>query len=158
MHPPCDITRVLFTRARAALSAALCAACAVAGVACGPVKLSLQIQRGVTDAGVETDTSTIERLHIFFVDANGTKSDTEVKVDHKNQTQLDDIEVQKDTPFTIDVWGCTEPDACGRGDVVFRGCKAVDLSEQTNGDSVPIVVPMFDKDDEHVVACPPKLH
>jgi hypothetical protein len=120
--------------------------------------VSLQLQPGVDDAGVKTDTSPIKRLHILLADKDGDQGELDFEIDRTKQQKLPEVTVEKDKPFTVDVWGCNDGDACERADVTFHGCAAVDLSAQDGGEAVPVVIPIFPEGDPHVDGCPPKLN
>lgn len=137
-------------------SALVLAVSALTGACGGGVEVSLQLKPAVDqDTREPFDTSALQSLAILLA-AEGREKPDEVRVvlDRKKQVPLDGITVDKSRPFTIDVWGCEAPEACGRVNVVFRGCtpEALDLHD-TEG-AVPVVIQMHPVDDPRLASCP----
>jgi hypothetical protein len=144
------------TRAALALWLAPILAAGLAASACGRVEITLQLRAGVNSDDERADTSELETLRVILADEDGEQNNVEFKMDREQQRSLPDIEVTKSKPFSIDVWGCTNVDACKEADRTFRGCQLVDLSQQEYGSKHPIPIDILDADDPLVTGCPPR--
>jgi hypothetical protein len=108
----------------------------------GPVVVSLQLQAAIDPATREPhDTRALTSLTITLV-AGARRDEISIVLDPEQQVALEGITVEKDDPLSVDVWGCEDPETCGKANVVFRGCtdEPHDLSNVEG--AYPIVIRM----------------
>jgi hypothetical protein len=108
----------------------------------------------VDDAtGLPLDTSALRSVMIAF-ESEGVRDEHPIAIDRDQQVALA-VEVDRSTPFRVDVWACETKDSCKKEDVAFRGCtpKPLDFAAETRP-KVSVSIFLFPLDDPSLERCP----